>query len=80
MFKPIEFESLGTCGTDTTKVFSIVIGKMMKKASGESKSLDHLLQKISISILRRNAACSLFICLLSMTPLRVLCSFSTERV
>jgi len=58
LFKPIAFESLGSCGPET-KAFLVVLGKMMKKASGEKKSLDYLLQKISISIQRRNAACIL---------------------
>ena len=58
LFTPIAFESLGSCGPET-KVFLVSLGKMMKKASGECKSLDYLLQKVSISIQRRNAACIL---------------------
>ena len=58
LFQPIAFESLGSCGPET-KAFLATLGKLMKKASGENRSLDYLLQKVSISIQRRNAACIL---------------------
>ena len=58
LFKPIAFESMGSCGPET-KDFLVSLGKRMKSASGECRSLDYLLQKVSISIQRRNAACVL---------------------
>ncbi len=56
LFTPIAFESLGSCGVET-KNFLVRLGKLMKKASGEARSLDYLFQKVSIAIQRGNAAC-----------------------
>lgn len=58
LFTPIAFESMGSVGPETKK-FLISLGLLMKKASGESRSLDYLLQKVSIAIQRGNAACIL---------------------
>jgi len=55
-FTPIAFESLGSCGPET-KEFLAVLGKRLKRATGEPRSLDFLYQKISIAIQRGNAAC-----------------------
>lgn len=55
-FTPIAFESLGSCGPET-KIFLGRLGKLLKKATGEKRSLDFLFQKISIAIQRGNAAC-----------------------
>lgn len=57
-FTPVAFESLGPMGSDT-KSFLTELGKILRKETGEQRSLDFLLQKISISIQRRNAACVL---------------------
>lgn len=58
LFTPIAFESLGSMGPETRK-FINKLGSMMKKATGETRSKDYLLQKISIAIQRGNAACIL---------------------
>jgi len=57
-FTPIAFESLGSCGPET-KIFLGRLGKLLKDATGENRSLDFLFQKISIAIQRGNAACIL---------------------
>lgn len=58
LFTPIAFESLGCMGPET-KIFIEKLGLKMKAASGESRSTDYLLQKVSIAIQRGNAACIL---------------------
>jgi len=58
LFTPIAFESLGCMGPETKK-FVNKLGSLMKSASGEPRSTDYLLQKISIAIQRGNAACIL---------------------
>jgi len=58
LFTPIAFETLGCMGPETKK-FIGKLGSLMKAASGESRSKDFLLQKISIAIQRGNAACIL---------------------
>lgn len=56
LFTPIAFESLGCCGPET-KEFLSDLGKRLRTATGEPRSLDYLYQKISIAIQRGNAAC-----------------------
>jgi len=51
-FTPIAFESLGSMGPET-RIFIKKLGSLMRKASGESRSMDYLLQKVSIAIQRR---------------------------
>jgi len=58
IFTPIAFESLGSMGPETKK-FIKNLGAAMRTASGESRSMDYLLQKVSIAIQRRNASCIL---------------------
>lgn len=58
LFTPIAFESLGCMGPET-KTFIEKLGSLIRAASGESRSTDYLLQKISIAIQRGNAACIL---------------------
>ena len=58
LFTPLAFESLGCMGPETKK-FVEKLGSLMKAASGETRSTDYLLQKISIAIQRGNAACIL---------------------
>jgi len=58
LFTPLAFESLGCMGPETKK-FVMKLGSLMKKASGEKRSTDYLLQRISIAIQRGNAACIL---------------------
>ena len=58
LLTPIAFESLGSMGPET-RTFIKKLGSLMKKASGESRSMDYLLQKVSIAIQRRNASCIL---------------------
>jgi len=58
LFTPLAFESLGSMGPET-KIFIDLLGSKMRNASGESRSKDYLLQKISIAIQRGNAACIL---------------------
>ncbi|XP_037026722.1 uncharacterized protein LOC119067714 [Bradysia coprophila] len=57
-FTPIAFESLGSMGPET-RIFIKKLGSLMRRASGESRSMDYLLQKVSIAIQRRNASCIL---------------------
>lgn len=54
LFTPLAFESLGSIGPET-QLFLKKLGKLMKKHSGEPRSLDFLLQRISIAIQRGNA-------------------------
>lgn len=58
LFTPLAFESLGCMGPETKK-FIGKLGSLMRVASGEPRSTDYLLQKISIAIQRGNAACIL---------------------
>jgi len=58
LFTPLAFETLGCMGPETKK-FVEKLGSLMKKATGEAKSKDYLLQRISIAIQRGNAACIL---------------------
>ena len=58
LFTPIAFETLGSMGPET-KEFIKKLGNMMKRSTGEAKSKDYLLQRISIAIQRGNAACIL---------------------
>lgn len=55
IFTPIAFESFGSIGPET-EVFLSKLGKLMKRNTGETRSLDYLLQRISIAIQRGNAA------------------------
>lgn len=48
-FTPITFESFGSAGPETAKFLS-KLGKLMKRQTGEPRSLDFLLQRISITI------------------------------
>jgi len=58
LFTPIAFETLGCMGPET-RIFIKKLGSLLKRASGEPRSMDYLLQKLSISIQRGNAACIL---------------------
>ncbi len=58
LLTPIAFESLGSMGPETRK-FINKLGSLMIKATGETRSKDYLLQKISIAIQRGNSACIL---------------------
>ena len=58
LLTPIALETLGCMGPET-KIFIEKLGKIMKKNSGEMRSTDYLLQKISIAIQRSNSACIL---------------------
>ena len=53
-FTPLAFETFGSIGPET-QVFLKKLGKLMKKNTGESRSLDFLLQRLSIAIQRGNA-------------------------
>ena len=55
-FTPLAFETFGAIGPETT-IFLKSLGKLMKKNTGEARSLDFLLQRISIAIQRGNAIC-----------------------
>lgn len=55
-FTPLAFETFGSVGPET-EVFLKKLGKLMKKNTGEPRSLDFLLQRISIAIQRGNAIC-----------------------
>lgn len=54
IFTPLAFESLGSIGPETD-LFLAKLGKFMKRKTGEARSLDFLLQRISIAIQRGNA-------------------------
>lgn len=56
-FTPLAFETFGAVGPETS-LFLKKLGKLMKKKTGEARSLDYLLQRISIAIQRGNA-CSI---------------------
>ncbi|XP_037044233.1 uncharacterized protein LOC119080104 [Bradysia coprophila] len=58
MLQPPAFETLGCMGPETKK-FIEKLGKIIKATSGEPRSMDYLLQRISIAIQRGNAACIL---------------------
>lgn len=58
LLTPLAFETLGCMGPETKK-FIDKLGSLMKKATGEAKSKDYLLQRISIAIQRGNATCIL---------------------
>lgn len=58
LFTPAAFETLGCMGPETKK-FIDKLGSLMKATSGESRSADYLVQKISIAIHRDNSACIL---------------------
>ena len=58
LLTPLAFETLGCMGPETKK-FINKLGSLMKRATGEVKSKDYLLQRISIAIQRGNAACIL---------------------
>lgn len=53
-FTPLAFETIGSIGPET-EVFLKKLGKLMKNHTGEPRSLDFLLQRISIAIQRGNA-------------------------
>lgn len=53
-FTPLAFETFGSIGPET-EVFLKKLGKLMKRSTGEPRSLDFLLQRISIAIQRGNA-------------------------
>lgn len=54
VFTPLAFENLGSLGPET-EVFLTKLGKMMKINTGEPRSFDYLLQRISMAIQRGNA-------------------------
>jgi hypothetical protein len=56
IFTPLAFETFGAIGPETT-IFLKKLGKLMKKNTGEARSLDFLLQRVSIAIQRGNAIC-----------------------
>ena len=56
IFTPLAFETFGAIGPETT-IFLKKLGKLMKKNTGEARSLDFLLQCVSIAIQRGNAIC-----------------------
>ena len=56
IFTPLAFESFGSIGPETS-IFLKKLGKLMSRNSGEPRSLDFLLQKVSIAIQRKNAVC-----------------------
>ena len=58
LFTPLAFESLGCMGPETKK-FVNKLGSLIRAATGEKRSTDYLLQRISIAIQRGNAACIL---------------------
>ncbi len=53
-FNPLAFESMG-CVNPVTELFLSKFGKLMKRKTGEPRSFDFLLQRISIAIQRGNA-------------------------
>src|ERR1700761_631738 len=55
-FTPIAFESLGCCGPEN-KEFLADLGKRLKHATGEPRSLDFLYKQILIAIQLGSAAC-----------------------
>lgn len=57
-FTPVAFETLGPMGPDT-RAFLTCLGNLIQNETGDNRSLNFLLQKISISIQRGNAACIL---------------------
>lgn len=57
-FTSLAFESFGSVGPETD-LFLKKLGKLMKKKTGEPRSYDYLLQRISIAIQRGNALCIL---------------------
>ena len=57
-FTPLAFETMGCMGPDT-RFFLNHLGSLIKKETGEPRSLSFLLDKISICIQRGNAACIL---------------------
>lgn len=54
IFTPLAFETFGAIGPETSKFLSH-LGKLMFDATGGSRSLDFLLQRISVAIQRGNA-------------------------
>lgn len=54
LFTPLAFETLGAIGPET-RIFLKKLGKLMARNSGEPRSLDFLLQRVSIAIQRGNA-------------------------
>ncbi len=54
VFTPLAFEAFGAIGPETS-IFLKKLGKLMKEHTGEKRSLDYLLQRISIAIQRSNA-------------------------
>lgn len=55
-FTPLAFETFGAIGPETA-IFLKKLGKLMKKNTGEPRSLDYLLQRVSIAIQRGNSIC-----------------------
>ena len=53
-FTPLAFETFGSIGPETS-LFLKRLGKLMARSTGEPKSLDFLLQRISVAIQRGNA-------------------------
>ena len=53
-FTPLAFETFGSIGPETS-IFLKKLGKLMKKHTGEPRSLDFLMQRLSIAIQRGNA-------------------------
>lgn len=53
-FTPLAFETFGSVGPETDQ-FLKKLGKLMKRSTGEPRSLDFLLQRLSVAIQRGNA-------------------------
>ena len=53
-FTPLAFETFGAIGPETA-IFLKKLGKRMRENTGEARSLDFLLQRVSIAIRRGNA-------------------------
>lgn len=56
IFTPLAFETFGSIGPETS-IFLKELGKLMARNSGEPRSLDFMLQRISVAIQRGNSAC-----------------------
>ena len=57
-FEPLAFETSGVCGPSTTKVIA-EIGRRLARERGEPRESSWLWQRLSIAIIRGNAACVL---------------------
>ena len=57
-FTPIAIETYGAWGTESHKIIK-EIGKKVMETTGEKRSTFYLTQRISIALMRDNAACIL---------------------